>query len=108
MKDFRHFGIRKREFPEYNYNAIWHNLKTIRLGEGQAKELPPEYSEFYDISINTRCNAECSFCYVSASSKGSDYEDICETWNKWMELYYEEKKNGIIYTNKPYQIAIGE
>lgn len=108
MKDFRHFGVKKREFPDYNYNAIWHNLKTIRLGEGQAKELPPEYSEFYDIGIGTKClTGNCPFCYVSANKNGEYFEDICETWNKWMELYHEKKKNGIIYTNKMYQCAIG-
>ena len=51
-----------REYPDHNYKAIWSNLKTIRLGEGKALELPADQSEFYDVGINTRCNAECSFC----------------------------------------------
>ena len=42
MKDFTHFGVKHRRFPDYNYNAIWSNLKTIRLGSGYAKELTPE------------------------------------------------------------------
>lgn len=111
MKDFIDWGIKKRCFPKQNYNAIWINLKTYRLGEGVAKELPPEYSEFYDIGINTRCNAECPFCYVSASNKGIDYPDICKTWNKWMSLYIEKVveygKLKATLTNKPFQIAIG-
>lgn len=38
MKDFNHWGLKRRVFPDYNYNAIWSpNLKTIRLGEGVAK-----------------------------------------------------------------------
>lgn len=107
MKDFKHFGVKRRHFADYNYNSIWCNLKTIRTGKGQAKELPPEYSEFYDIGINTRCNIECPWCYVSASSKGEDYPNICETWRKWMNTYEEETKDGITITTKPFQIALG-
>jgi hypothetical protein len=65
MKDFKNFGLKRRVFPECNYNAIWYDLKTIRLGEGKASALPPAESEFYDVGINTKCNAECPFCYVS-------------------------------------------
>lgn len=104
---FKSWGVKRRYIPECNYNAIWSNLKTIRLGEGQAKELPPEYSEFYDVSITTRCNLECPWCYVSATSKGEDYEDICETWIKWMKTYKEFNQDGIIFTEKPFQIALG-
>lgn len=107
MKDFKSWGIKSRKFPENNYTAIWFNLKTVRLGEGQATELPPEYSEFYDIGINTKCNAECPFCYVSAGHGGVNYTDICETWKKWMDMYEEEAFKGITITNKPFQIAIG-
>lgn len=107
MKDFKSWGIKSRKFPENNYNAIWFNLKTVRLGEGQATELPPEYSEFYDIGINTKCNAECPFCYVSAGHGGVNYPNICETWKRWMDMYEEEAFKGIIITNKPFQIAIG-
>ena len=107
MKDFNHWGIKKRIFPENNYHAVWNNLKTIRLGSGHATELPPEYSEFYDVGINTSCNAECDFCYVSANKNGINYPDICETWKKWMKMYKTEIKNGITYTELPFQIAIG-
>src|SRR5574344_270786 len=70
----------------------------------------PDRSEFYDVGINTKCNAECKFCYVGASSKGVDYEGICETWNKWMKTFPEDKViegTNIISTEKPFQIAIG-
>lgn len=107
MKDFKNWGVKNRKFPENNYNAFWFNLKTIRLGEGQATELPPEYSEFYDVGINTKCNAECPFCYVSAGRGGVNYPNICETWKKWMDMYKEETLKGITVTNKPFQIAIG-
>lgn len=108
MKDFKHFGVKKRVFPEHNYNALWSNLKTIRLGEGVAKELPPEFSEFYDVSLGNKCmTGKCPFCYVSSDPNGRYYENICDTWKKWMSLYPEEVRNGITYTTKPFQIAIG-
>lgn len=112
MKDFKSWRIKKRVFPAHNYNAVWANLKTIRLGSGVARELPADKAEFYDVGINTLCNAECPFCYVSASHKGVNYPDICETWEKWMNLYFEKRPDldsnfPTIYTDKPFQIAIG-
>ena len=107
MKDFKHFGVKRRFYPDHNYNAIWCNLKTIRLGEGKAKALPPSESEFYDVGINTKCNAECPFCYVSASGNGINYPNICETWKKWMDTFWEKHGNNVTLTNKPFQIAIG-
>ena len=107
MKDFKHFGLKKRFFPEHNYNAIWCNLKTIRLGEGKAAPLPPAESEFYDVGINTKCNAECPFCYVSATGKGVNYPNICDTWKKWMDTFWEKQEHRVLVTNKPFQIAIG-
>lgn len=108
MKDFKHFGIKRRYFPDYNYNAIWHNLKTIRLGEGQAKELPSGESEFYDISLGNKCTTgKCKFCYVSSDPKGNYYPNISETWKKWMATFYEKKLKTLTITNKPFQIAIG-
>lgn len=107
MKNFKDWGIKQRIYKDYNYNAIWSDLKTIRLGKGIAHELPCDESEFYDIGINTLCNLNCPFCYVSASSNGKNYENICETWTKWMDKFYEKKNKGILKTNKPFQIAIG-
>ena len=107
MKDFKHFGIKRRFFPENNYNAFWYNLKTTRFGEGVASELEPDKAEFYDVSIGTKCNACCDFCYVSAQDDGECYEDICETWTKWMSMYSEKNNNGIVETDKPFQIALG-
>jgi organic radical activating enzyme len=107
MKDFKHFGVKRRFYPDHNYNAIWCNLKTIRLGEGKALALPPTESEFYDVGINTKCNAECPFCYVSASGNGINYPNICETWKKWMDMFWEKQGNNVTLTNKPFQIAIG-
>ena len=108
MRDFNHFGIKRRVFPENNYNALWYNLKTTRFGTGTATELEPDKAEFYDVSIGTKCNACCPFCYVSASDNGECYEDICQTWEKWMSTFSETTNFlGIIETDKPFQIAIG-
>lgn len=102
--------VKTRKFADKNYHAIWHNLKTVRLGYGVVKELEPEYSEFFDVGINTKCNAECSFCYVSANKDGVDYTNICETWKKWMNTFPEDEiieGTNIIKTKKAFQIAIG-
>lgn len=107
MKDYKHFGLKRRFYPEHNYNALWCNLKTVRLGEGKALELPANESEFYDVGINTKCNAECPFCYVSASGQGINYPNICETWKKWMDTFWEKQEDRVLLTNKPFQIAIG-
>ena len=107
MKDFKNFGLKRRFYPDHNYNALWCNLKTVRLGEGKALELPANESEFYDVGINTKCNAECPFCYVSASGQGINYPDICETWKKWMDTFWEKQEDRVLLTNKPFQIAIG-
>lgn len=108
MKDFKHFGVKRRRFPDHNYNAIWCNLKTVRTGTGVAKELPPEFSEFYDVSIGNRCTTgRCPFCYVASNPNGRFYEGICDTWKKWMATYDEEIKDYVTETTKPFQIAIG-
>lgn len=60
MKDWTSWGTKIREFSYYNYKAIWGNLKTIRVGTGVARELPPNMAEFYDVGVNTVCNAECT------------------------------------------------
>ena len=102
MKNFEHWGIKKRIFPDHNYYAVWNNLKTLRLGEGVAKELPPEFSEFYDVGINTSCNACCEFCLTGDSkislSTGEYKEikeikrgDIVKSWNE-KEQKIENKK----------------
>ena len=107
MRDYKHFGLKRRFYPDHNYNALWCNLKTIRLGSGKALELPANESEFYDVGINTKCNAECPFCYVSASGQGINYPNICETWKKWMDTFWEKQEDRVLLTNKPFQIAIG-
>jgi MoaA/NifB/PqqE/SkfB family radical SAM enzyme len=77
-------GIKVRRNPDYNYESIWFNLKTYRLGEGESKELPPTKAEFYDVALGTKCNANCPDCYASASQSGELFENICETWLRFI------------------------
>lgn len=101
MKDFRHWGIKIRKYPEFNYKAVWFNLKTIRLGSGEVKQLPPDKSEFYDIALGTKCNLgeACKFCYAGASRKGRNFSNICEKAKMFFGSMDEN--------SKPTQTAIG-
>ena len=108
MKDFKHWGIRRRVMSECNYNSIWYNLKTVRLGSGEASELSPGRSEFYDIGINTKCNARCPWCYTNADRGGENYSGIVRTWNDWLGSFPPDIQEGVsILTEKPFQVAIG-
>ena len=108
MKDYKDWGLKQRRFSECNYNALWGNLKTVRLGEGKASALPADECEFYDVSLGNKCQTgKCNFCYVSSNPEGKYYEGICETWKKWMDTFWEVKVGNLTRTNKPFQIAIG-
>lgn len=99
MKDFKHWGIKIRNYPEFNYKAIWFNLKTIRLGSGEAKPLPPDKSEFYDVATGTKCNLSCEFCYAGARKDGRFFSNICEKAKMFFGSMDEN--------SKPVQIACG-
>jgi len=92
MKSFKHWGLKRRQLPDHNYNALWlgDTLKTIRFGEGHAKELPYTCKEFFDIAVNNRCNLLCKFCYTNATGNGQDYKNPGELWKKYIK-YIEEK-----------------
>ena len=59
-----------RYMPEYNYSALWENNITVRFFadfKNHGKnfiELPPENSEFYDVSLGTYCPENCNFCFL--------------------------------------------
>lgn len=98
MKDFSHFGTKIRKFPDCNYTAVWNNLKTIRLGNN-ISELPADKAEFYDISLGTKCNLQCPFCYTNALKNGVFYNEICD---KISYLFGTMPIN-----DRPFQVAIG-
>jgi len=91
--------VKTRKFPECNYNATWIDGKTFRMGDGFAKELPADKSEFYDIALGTMCNLNCPFCYAEASNNGKFYDDICQK----AELFFGNMSEN----DKPFQVAIG-
>lgn len=108
MKDTTSLGLKLRYLPEKNYEALWRNGVTIRYDLGDVIELPAGFSEFYDVGIGTKCSANCPFCYVSANPKGRYFQDICETWEEWMDTFPKDRViNGITITKRPFQIAIG-
>lgn len=113
MKDTSDIGIIYRYMKEYNYSALWKdNITTRFFSDWKRKgkryiELPPDQSEFYDISLGTYCREGCNFCYTSAKENGVFYRNPCETWKKWAKTWYRRKIGGIIVTNAPFQIAIG-
>lgn len=96
-------GIRKREDKSLNYQSLYMNLKTYRFGDddlGEPKELKVKESEFYDVGINTYCQAGCAFCYTNATTEGSNFEDISKNWEYFINSLSDKN-------NRPYQIAIG-
>ena len=99
MKDFRHWGIKIKSYPSLNYRSVWYNLQTIRLGFEQSLPLPPDKSEFYDISLGTKCNVGCEFCYANSSKNGKNFSNVCKKVLDFFEPYKPE--------DLPYQIAVG-
>lgn len=89
---FESWGLRIRETKELNYFSAWIDLITTRFDLGETMELPCRNSEFYDVAINTTCNACCPMCYVSATQNGDCYTDICETWKKYIATLPKDVK----------------
>ena len=87
MKNFRSWGLRVRRDPERNYYSVWNNLVTTRPDVGEPVPLRADRSEFYDIGITERCNANCSFCYTNSGPTKADYSRVCETWKAWMDTF---------------------
>lgn len=89
-----------RKFPEYNYKSIFFNGKTIRQKFDYNKpfgNIP--HPEIEDVAINSKCFANCPYCYTSATKFGTNFENIVDKANEvW----------GILSDNdRPNQIAIG-
>lgn len=100
MKNFTHWGIKIKKYPEKNYKALFSDLKTVRLGTKEADKLEYGQNEFYDIGIGTKCTTgRCPWCYVAANEQGEYFSNISETWNKWI--------NTLDDNDKPFQVAIG-
>lgn len=92
--------IKIRQDKSANYKAVFFNGKTIRMRLDNSKPiLAPTNPEIEDVAINSKCLANCSYCYTSATKLGSNFENIIEkAHGAWGCLQPEER---------PFQIAIG-
>lgn len=84
-----------------NYKAVFlQDGKTLRFKYDITKPFSsPKTPEIEDVAINSRCLANCSYCYTSATSDGENFDGIIEKAEKvWGDLPLEER---------PFQIAIG-
>lgn len=92
--------MRIRTSIEHNYRGLFHAGRTIRQKFDQSKQfLPLPYAELEDVGLNTKCLANCSYCYTSAIKNGVNFQDIVR---KADEVYGSMTMN-----QRPFQIAIG-
>lgn len=99
-----------RRLPEFGYDAVWKLNHTLRFDCGvPVQELPPEKSEFYDVSLGTWCDGGCKFCYVGATRDGTHCPDPVETWKKLSTHWstWTDPIEGDKVTDRPFCIAIG-
>ena len=92
--------MRIRTDKSANYKAVFFNHKTVRMRLDQEKPITaPQHPEIEDVAINSKCYANCSYCYTSALKTGSNFENIVHKAEQvWGSLPLEER---------PFQIAIG-
>lgn len=96
-------GARKRQDNSLNYHSLYMSLKTYRFSDdtlGENLPLKVTETEFYDVGINTYCQAGCEFCYTNATTNGSNFENISRNWEYFINNLSDKN-------NRPYQIAIG-
>ena len=92
--------MRIRSYPQSNYKAVFFNGKTIRMKHDSSlgfKVTPTP--EIEDVAINSKCYANCSYCYTSATKEGTNFTDIV---TKAHEVWGTLPRN-----ERPFQIAIG-
>lgn len=92
--------MRVRIDKNANYRAVFFNGKTIRLRLDRDRPITaPSSAEIEDIAINSKCFANCSYCYTSATKHGQNFDRVCE---KAIEIWGSRSEN-----DRPFQIAIG-
>lgn len=94
--------IKEKYFPDENYFALFDTETnvTLRFAPNPDKPiLPLRYPEILDISLGTKCLANCPFCYTSAIKNGVNYPNLVE---KIMDLFGNMNEN-----QRPFQVAIG-
>ena len=92
--------IKIRQDISANYKSIFFEGKTIRMRLNNTKPiLTPTTPEIEDVAINSKCFANCSYCYTSATKEGANFTNIVDkahlVWGSLPE------------NQRPFQIAIG-
>ena len=83
-----------------NYRAVFFNGKTIRQRIDNSKPITtPKFAEIEDVAINSKCLANCPYCYTNALKTGSNFTDIIEKVHKVWGVRDDN--------DKPFQIATG-
>lgn len=83
-----------------NYRAVFFNGKTIRQRIDNSKPITtPKFAEIEDVAINSKCLANCSYCYTNALKSGINFDNIVE---KAFDVWGTRLEN-----DRPFQIAIG-
>lgn len=92
--------MRIREDIKANYRAIFDEGETIRSRIIPSEPITtPTTPEIEDVAINSKCFANCSYCYTSATKHGTNFENVVE---KALDVWGSLPQN-----QRPFQIAIG-
>lgn len=92
--------MRKREFPEHNYRAVYFNGKTVRIAIDPSKPITElKYPEFLDVKITEKCEGKCPYCYMDSNPEDAHAKNII----KKIESYF----GGLTSNQLPFQVAIG-
>ena len=92
--------MRTRLFKELNYRAMFFQGNTFRSEIEPGKGFAPQrFPEIEDVSLGTKCLANCSFCYTSAIKDGVLYPNVVDK----IKDYY----GGLTTNERPFQVALG-
>jgi hypothetical protein len=92
--------VKKRIFPESNYQSFWYNGKTIRSAIDPSRPITElKYPEFYDVKITGHCEGQCPWCYMDSNNDNDHYDNICQKVRDYFGSMSENER--------PYQVAIG-
>jgi sulfatase maturation enzyme AslB (radical SAM superfamily) len=60
--------MRIRTDVKANYKAIFFDYKTVRMRIDNTKPITvPKHPEIEDVAINSKCLANCSYCYINGT-----------------------------------------
>jgi intein/homing endonuclease len=70
-------NIKVRQEDTANYKGVFFDGKTLRLQLDKNKPITElDYPEFYDVAINSKCNAMCPECVIAGSLINTKNGDI--------------------------------